>query len=189
MTLPTVPAGIKSRVRQRVIECIGLVQQARQNCITTTPLYSVPEIKYTIRGRTAGKCRHYHLTGECVLLFNPVLLLQDPDDFICQTVGHEVAHYCARRIYGRGIRPHGAEWQQVMKWMGLKADRCHTYDTSQCQQRKIDKYAYTCACPDGYVFSHRRHAQAMDALRERQIHRYSCPTCSKNLIFSHVISA
>lgn len=87
----------------------------------------MPIIKFDLRGTTAGRAwgGKKHL-----IQFNPILLDENPEDFIRQTVGHEVAHLGAFVKHGCGIKPHGQEWSHVMWALRLPAKRCHNYDTS-----------------------------------------------------------
>lgn len=87
---------------------------------------TVPRVRFNLRGRTGGKASY---TDHTLELHN-TLLRENADDYIVQTVGHEVAHLAAHRKYGNSITPHGSEWTAVMWYLGLPATRCHKYDTS-----------------------------------------------------------
>jgi len=90
-----------------------------------------PQVKFSLRGTTAGKAD----IGANELLFSPTLLRENPDHFIQQTVGHEVAHLISHLKWGWDIDPHGIEWKRVMWAFDLPALRCHSYDTSNVPTR------------------------------------------------------
>jgi SprT protein len=103
----------------------------------------MPKIIFKVRGRTAGKA----FFAEWSVNFNNVLLEENFDDMLEQTVPHEVAHLVARQISQYRITPHGAEWKRVMRGFGKDPKRCHTYDVSNAQVRfrkPSKKYLYEC---------------------------------------------
>ena len=40
-------------------------------------------------------------------------------EMFLEVLGHEAAHAAVRRLYPRGVRPHGAEWKRLMRQAGL----------------------------------------------------------------------
>ncbi len=104
-----------------------------------------PEIRFDLRGQSAGQAR-LCLSGDCVIRYNPALLESNPDRFLAETVAHEVAHLVAYRLHGRGIRPHGPEWQTIMRRYGAEPLRCHSYDLSVSQHRSLRQFRYHCHC-------------------------------------------
>ena len=132
-----------------------------------------PEISLRLRGQKAGVA---HLQ-ENKLRFNPQLYRDNPDDFLRQTVAHEVAHMIAHALFGARIAPHGKEWQQIMRGVyQLQPLRCHTYAV---QRRTVTRFIYRCHCVDGeFPFSPRRHAMV------RRGQRYLCRRCQAQLSFS-----
>ena len=132
-----------------------------------------PEVSFKLRGQKAGVA---HL-DENKLRFNPQLYRENQEDFLKQTVAHEVAHLVAHQLFGHRIQPHGEEWQLIMRGVyELPPNRCHSYDV---KRRKVTRYLYRCACPDGdYPFSSQRHALVA---RGR---RYYCRRCKVTLVFS-----
>jgi SprT protein len=85
-----------------------------------------PRITFNLRGTTAGRAYY----RENRVAFNPILLDENPEHFVKQTVGHEVAHLAAFVKHGGRIDPHGREWKHVMWQLSLPAKRCHSYDVS-----------------------------------------------------------
>jgi SprT protein len=86
-------------------------------------LGAMPEIKLNARLKTtAGRC-FWELR---VVDFSVDLLGEYPEHFRMDTVPHELAHQVAYDIWPASVRRcHGAEWQSVMRRLGLEPSRCH----------------------------------------------------------------
>lgn len=132
-----------------------------------------PQVNFHLRGQKAGVA---HL-GQNLLRFNPRLYEENREQFLHQTVAHEVAHLVAHQLFGGGIRPHGREWRSIMQGLyGLPADRCHNYAVSR---RPVRRFIYRCECDEReFPFSAQRHALV------RKGRRYFCRSCRATLIFS-----
>ncbi|MNO84373.1 hypothetical protein D3C76_757130 [compost metagenome] len=102
---------------------------------------------------------------------------ENTEDFLKQTVAHEVAHLIAHQLFGDRIQPHGEEWQLIMRGVyELPPNRCHTYDV---KRRSVTRYIYKCPCADSdFPFSAQRHGLV------RQGRRYLCRRCRNTLVFS-----
>lgn len=136
--------------------------------------FARPEISFKLRGQKAGVA---HLT-ENKLRFNLQLYRANQEDFLRQTVPHEVAHMVAHQLFGPRIQPHGEEWQLIMRGIyGLPPDRCHTYEI---KRRRSTRYLYRCHCGEGneFPFSSQRHNLVA------QGRRYYCRRCRATLIFT-----
>ncbi len=135
--------------------------------------FARPQVSLRLRGQKAGTAH----PRDNLLRFNACLYEENREDFLRQTVAHEVAHLVAYRLFGVGIRPHGEEWQRIMREVyGLPAKRCHDYAV---QRRRTIRYLYRCQCPDGeFPFTAQRHSLV---LRGR---RYLCRRCRTELAFS-----
>ena len=139
----------KTLVINRVKECFAIAE-ARFN---TT--FRMPNIRFDKRGTTAGTANG----GKWELNFNMVLLNENVEHFVKQTVAHEVAHLIDHQvfdmnaprfdIYGRRKKraPHGANWKRCMFVLGVPADRCHNMDVSNAKvtRRKSAKFQYKCS--------------------------------------------
>lgn len=121
------------------------------------------------RGRAAGTA---HLQKN-ELRFNLFMYQQNPTEFINTVVPHEVSHLIVFQIYGNSVRPHGKEWQAVMrKVYGIPPSRTHTFETPPQKQ----PYAYRCSCQK-HQFSKQRHNRAQKGVE------YICKGCKTNLQF------
>lgn len=92
-----------------------------------------PTVRFALKGGTAGKA----WWRENLIEYNPTLLQNNVDDFLRQTVRHEVAHLGARAKWGGGIKPHGKEWCSCCWFLGIPATRCHNYDTALVPTRAL----------------------------------------------------
>lgn len=83
----------------------------------------------------------------CKIDINPVLLNENIEYVINQTVPHEVAHVVAYSVYSNVISSHGVEWISIMKLFGCEPDRCHKLNVSAINQiRNRKKYNAECIC-------------------------------------------
>ena len=135
--------------------------------------FTRPQVSFKLRGQKAGVA---HLT-ENKLRFNPQLYHENQEDFLRQTVAHEVAHLIAHQLFGLSIQPHGEEWQLIMRGVyELPPDRCHTYEV---KRRQVTRYIYRCPCADSdFPFSSQRHGMVA------QGRRYLCRRCRQTLVFT-----
>lgn len=106
---------------------------------------SPPQLNLNLKGRSAGK----YIPSNRSISLNPDLFQENVNEFINQTIPHEVAHAFQRSIYGqhmngKRVMPHGKEWQGIMYAFGKDPNRCHNYVTKPA--RVFKKYTYTCNC-------------------------------------------
>jgi SprT protein len=135
--------------------------------------FARPRVSLKLRGQKAGVA---HL-DENLLRFNLQLYRENSGDFLRQTVAHEVAHLIAHQVFGPRIRPHGEEWQLVMRGVyELPPDRCHSYAVAR---RPGSRFVYRCRCAEGeFAFSAQRHALVAKG------RRYICRRCKATLSFT-----
>lgn len=127
---------LKEKVQRKIEECISIAKRQ-----WTSVDFDYPIVKYNVRGTTGGKASRVSWMVD----FNPVLLIENEDDFISQTVPHEIAHLIARKLWSN-IKPHGREWKLVMTIFGAKPRATHSYDISRVQVRTVNKFMWTCEC-------------------------------------------
>lgn len=121
------------------------------------------------RGRAAGTA---HLQKN-EMRFNAYMLRQSPEKFLNSVVPHEVAHIIVYQIYGAKVRPHGKEWQAVMKKVfGLSPKRTHDFEVPTPKNR----YLYGCQCQQ-HEFTSRRHNKVIRGTE------YRCKLCLQSLSY------
>lgn len=155
------------QIHARVEACYLQAEDFFKQC------FARPEVCFKLRGQKAGVA---HLT-ENKLRFNLQLYRDNQDDFIKQTVAHEVAHMIAHQLFGTRIQPHGEEWQLIMRGVyELPPNRCHSYEV---ERRTVKRFIYRCTCPNGeFPFSAQRHTLVGKG------RRYYCRRCKTTLVFT-----
>ena len=156
-------SGIEHRVQNKlgtlcmlVLERYGMVMR--------------PEVAWDLRGQAAGQANG----RRNLIRFNRELAERYPEDFVAQTVPHELAHLVAFKKFGASIRPHGREWQAVIVALGAEPRRTHRYKVTPV--RKLKRYAYQCHCLDSEY--------QLTAIRHNRIQRghvYVCKCCLQPL--------
>lgn len=155
---------------QVIARTMELLQQAEQYFQIRMPRVAV---RFDLRGRSAGMVR-FVAGRPPEVRYNRLLLEENRADFLASTVPHEVAHVVARALFGAQIRPHGDEWKRVMHWLGADPARCHDYDVSRTQTRRLQRFPYRCSC--------RRHW--LTSIRHKRIlagQMYYCRACKDPL--------
>jgi SprT protein len=135
---------------------------------------SLPDILFDLKGKSAGLLV-IHSSGHTKIRYNGELLKLYGTKFIEQTVPHEVAHLIARRVYGKAIKPHGKEWQAIMAYFNVPANRCHSFDTTKTAHRRMRYFDYQCACKCHQI-SAIRHNRMLSGVT------YLCRICGTSLV-------
>lgn len=164
---PTLPTLMREATRRT----LALLDQARgQFGVRIT----APEVRFDLRGKAAGQVRM--APGRVwQVRYNPLLLTREPDAFLAQTIPHEAAHLIAFALHGRGIRPHGEEWQSVMRRLGAEPRRCHNFAVDDLPTRRLRRFDYHCACRTHQLTSTRHY-------RVQAGQTYTCVTCRGPLV-------
>ena len=121
---------------------------------TRFPSHSFPDPKVTmdLTGKSAGV---FYPGKSPLLKFNLSLLLDNKEDFIQETVPHEVAHYIVE-VIDPNSKPHGFTWRSIMRLFGIANPQIyHNYEVPDSVRHK-QPYIYKCACQRHY-FTKRRH--------------------------------
>jgi SprT protein len=168
---------LRTRLDARVSECQQLV----------TALHpEFPEVDYTLfsRRRAAGLAfGNEHRTA-----LNEVLLRENPEPMLRDTVAHEFAHILVWWRYLQqsmrtsastlALQPpsaHGLEWQNVMRHVfQVEPSRCHRFDTSNTGARVQRRWEYRCAC-QMHLITTSKHRRAQAGAR------YVCADCAREL--------
>ena len=136
---------------------------------------------FDLRGKAAGIYRVYRQKGlfgkvERQIRFNPWLFRKYAEDSWRNTIPHEVAHYIADCRYGlTNIRPHGLEWQQIMRDFGAVPSVRANYNLTGIPTRNVRRYDYACACRRVELTSY-RHKKI-----EAGSQKYFCRSCQQPL--------
>lgn len=135
-----------------------------------------PQVQFDLKGYNAGTAT----PQKNLLRFNAELFVNNQQHFLQQTVPHEVAHLVAYQLYGLAIKPHGKEWQQIMRQVyQLPAERCHHY---QVARKQTTYYRYQCPCDAEHLLTIRRHNSIKKGVK------YICKKCKGVLSYTNNIA-
>lgn len=119
-----------------------------------------PHIYYDVRGTTGGLAKSASMTVH----FNNKLLKENIEHFIETTVPHEVCHigvyhlcHVNKRNYPKN--GHGADWQIMMRTVGVNARKYHEYEV---ERKEPVEYRYECGCPNGVIIPEKIHKKIKD---------------------------
>ncbi|MFW2372267.1 MAG: SprT-like domain-containing protein [Gammaproteobacteria bacterium] len=111
-------------------------------------------LQFNLKGRASGMYVVRHT--ERYFRFNPYLFAKYFDEALLSTIPHEVAHYVTDVLYGlNNIKPHGIEWQSVMRDFGVEPRVTGRYDLTGVPVRRQRRFSYSCACMSHQVSSSR----------------------------------
>ena len=130
-----------------------------------------PEYRLDLRGKIAGLA----LLREHCMRLNNSMLLEHGIAFVHQVVAHEMAHLVAYRRFGSRIKPHGAEWQWLMRDVFEREPNVTHNFAARLAHRRV--FWYHCKCDAPSEFSLTRHRRA------RAGTRYICRICKESLKF------
>lgn len=104
----------------------------------------------------------------------PLLAVNDDNDKIFETVGHEIAHLVAFDVYNDC--GHGKMWKHVMRQFSLTPNRCHRMHEAAEQVGKKKKntkqYIYECnSCGAEIPVGPKRHKNQQSAFGRRYNHK------------------
>jgi len=146
---------------------LGYIEKASQLYSTC---FAVIPICFDLRGKSSGI---YQRAGnQKKIRFNPWLFAKDFQQSIEETVPHEVAHYITDCLWTKArIKPHGCEWQSVMKALGVLPKVTGDYDLTGVPVKQYQRFAYHCGCQ----------VHQLTLIRHRRIAvgqaRYHCRIC------------
>jgi len=136
------------------------------------------DIRFDLRGKAAGMVR-FSNTNIPIIRYNRAMLEKHRDNFLRQTVPHEVSHVVVATLYRHRAAPHGAEWQSVMAFFGAEPRRCHQFPVDNESARRLALFSYKCACRE-HQLTTIRHNRIMSG------QRYYCRNCGEFLLPSSV---
>ena len=163
----------QQQVREATLTCLTRAEQLFR--LKHRPI----EIRFDLVGRAAGMYRVKRYRPE--IRYNPYILSRYFEHGLETTVPHEVAHYVTDRLYGLArIRPHGTEWQAVMRALGAEPRASARFDLEGMPLRRQRRFAYRCACTV-HQLSACRHNKVTNGKA-----RYQCRFCGAYLVLDAV---
>lgn len=183
-----VSIDLQQRIQSVVNGCID--KAIKKFGIDRVPV-NIP-IVYKTKSVAAGKAHvtFSHRFGfrpemtECCININPVLLNENIEYVVNQTVPHEVAHVVAYSVYSNAIRGHGIEWSNIMRLFGCEPNRCHQLNVSSINQiRNRKNYTVNCTCGKLLEISSNR------ATKMKNGKSYFHLGCGKSINHLHLVEA
>lgn len=125
---------LQQKIEDRIRECLDIAQ--REYPKHAKKFKDMPTIRYNIKNAVGGMA----YTGgdmDYTVRLNLILCFENEEEFIKQTVPHEVAHLVCDRVHGLTkvvdgktvkLKPHCNEWKEIMKQFGLVPHRTHLYN-------------------------------------------------------------
>lgn len=148
-------------IREKVDACYDMAE-AYFACDFPRPISNLKQ-----KGKAAGTA---HLQKN-ELRFNAYMFHQNQEKFLNEVVPHEVAHLLVYHLYGGRVKPHGKEWQFIMREVFHRpAARTHNFDVPEAKQL----FPYRCQC-QVHQLTIRRHNKI------KQGTQYLCRQCKGTL--------
>lgn len=133
-----------------------------------------PAYLFNQRGKAAGTA---HLQRNLIKI-NPILFVNNRDDFFQQVIPHEIAHLITFELYGHKVRPHGKEWQRIMTDVFKRpALTTHQLDITEVTGKQFN---YRCSCTT-HLLTIRRHNKVLKGSK------YLCKRCQSTLKFTPIV--
>lgn len=139
-----------------------------------------PVFSFDLKGTTAGQA---HL-GLNKIKINEGLFIRNKEEFLRQTLGHEVAHLAAYKAFND--RGHGSGWRRVMIDFRLEPKRCHSYDVSEVRTRVTRRFLYTCGCSQALPIPTNTHNKIKKRLLAGMGSGYKCRKCQCTLKYTGI---
>ncbi len=165
-------------LHNRVTAEVARLWEVARNRYSVLNHHAAPDISLDIRGTCAGKATYKVRNGirHYLVRFNPTLLRENREDFIARTVPHEIAHIIEYILFNKA--GHGPNWKGICATLGMRdITRCHSFDVSNAQVRKVRRLEVSCACQGTRTVS------SVIFNRMKRGRNYTCNTCHARLKF------
>lgn len=137
-------------------------------------IYGMPSVSYDLNSNVGGTANYplWHIQ------VNPRMLVENKDDYLINTIGHEVAHLITSDNHHGKRMGHKKEWKDTMAVFGLKPERCHNYQTYSKPRKPQKRFLFRCKCRVLHLTAtYRRHVEK----RQKKLY---CTNCWHNYWFS-----
>lgn len=129
---------LRERVIRKILECIQKCNKGLKE------KFDIPILTFRTKSRNAGVSDYSNYWID----INPILLNENPDFVINDTVPHEMAHLISYLVYGNKAKGHGYYWKYVAQLLGVDTERQHDLDVSTINQVRKPRrtFLYKCKC-------------------------------------------
>jgi SprT protein len=117
--------------------------------------FSTIELDFELEGTVAGRAGYDNRIKKGILKINMDVFLNNKEEYINQTIPHEIAHIISDNHFGREKGDsHGDNWKRVMLYFGKNPKRCHNYEVKKTKTWRLDRFQTHCKkCGLKMVFS------------------------------------
>jgi len=152
------------KIKIRVNECVEIANKK------LSKKYKIPTVYFNLRGTCAGIAD----SGKYTINFNLPMASENLNEFLYQTVPHEVSHLLSV-LYFECYSGHNPEWKWFMRNVyELEPKRCHNFDVKKHRIRKIKVHLYCCAgCGKIIRVGSKKH----NITQAISLPRYGCSLC------------
>jgi SprT protein len=141
------------RVEDELARCLAIVNHEFDK------QWYLPTVVYDVFNKTSGFVNPEE-SEKFIIHLNPILLIDNPEEMINVTCGHEFAHlidFNTGPINSR--RYHGPAWKSIMQMIGVDDSIKHDMDTLNVLTR-FTRYLYSCPqCNKHFEVSPKHHRQ------------------------------
>ena len=132
----TISDSLKAEVTQSIKRFLLMAEKSYGK------IYSLPSVSYDLNSAVAGTADYtlWHIQ------VNTRMLVENKDDYLINTIGHEVAHLITSDNHLGERKGHRKEWKDTMGIFGLEPERCHNYQTCRKPKRRQTRFLYVCQC-------------------------------------------
>ena len=134
---------------------------------------TIPEVTFNVKGSDGGQA----FVESNRIELNMVLFRENFDYLIDQVIPHEICHVWTVQL-SLGGKPHGREWQSLMRRMGVPPIPCHNMNV-EAAVSKTGHFSYRCLCNTGNMVSLEMHRRIQS---EPEVYR--CDRCDQQFVYT-----
>lgn len=134
---------------------------------------NLDHVRFDLKGKAAGQAIKNGDWYE--IRVNPEIAAQNWEEYLNQTIPHEVAHIVQYQIYPY-CGGHGRAWKGIMRVFGKDPKRCHDYDLTNVTVRRQRRIRYECEPGCEHMLTMTRHNKI-----QRKGDKYRCNKTGKRL--------
>lgn len=132
----TISDSLKAEVTQSIKRFLLMAEKSYGK------IYSMPSVSYDLNS-TVGGTADYTLWH---IQVNTRMLVENKDDYLINTIGHEVAHLITSDNHHGKRMGHRKEWKDTMAVFGLEPEIYHHYKTHSKPRKRLKRFTYVCPC-------------------------------------------
>lgn len=132
----------------------------------------MPELTFNVKGTDAGQA----FVEINRIDLNLMLFRENFDHMIREVIPHEICHVWVVQLK-LGGKPHGREWQSLMRRMGVPPIPCHNMNVDAVSS-STGLFSYRCLCNTGNMVSLEMHRRMQENPED-----YFCGRCEQQIVY------